>query len=116
MIGVVVWSNAEREKSVIWCEDHGALAYLQGRENLGSGHAAWPEAGDLLELETEIIGPLRHARAVALISERHCPQLPAVLLREAASGEPHLRLVASQDVSGHTVASGAAPVRIAAAC
>ena len=49
MIGVVVWSNAEREKAVIWCEDHASLAYLQGRQNLIAA-GQWPSPGDLLEL------------------------------------------------------------------
>lgn len=98
MIGVVVWSNVAKEKAVVWCEDQGSLAYLQGRADLLNTHA-WPEPGDLLELETEVIGNLRHARQVSVLSEQGCPELPQ-LLRAAAPAdrrEPHLRVVATRE-------------------
>lgn len=93
MIGVIVWSSADREKAVIWCEDHAALAYLQGHENL-TNPGRWPQPGDLVELESEMAGQLRHARRVTLISEREYAHLPE-LLRGCAPTEPRLRLVAS---------------------
>lgn len=96
MIGVVVWSNADREKAVIWCEDHAALAYLQGQENLLNA-SQWPQPGDLVELESEVVGPLRHARRVAMLSEQAHAHLPG-LLRGAVPAEPHLRVVASNPV------------------
>lgn len=109
MIGVVVWSSAERQKAVIWCEDQGALAYLQGAENLAPSQSIWPDAGDLLELETEVVGPLRHARRVSLIGEGVCPQIPAILRGETpAQAKPkqtvHLRLVANTERSVAAVA------------
>ena len=91
MIGVVVWSSEDRQKAVIWCEDHGALAYLQGRADL-VGDQMWPDAGDLLELESETIGALRHARNVSILSDRRCAQLPE-MLRAQITPEPKLRLV-----------------------
>lgn len=93
MIGVVVWSNPERQKAVIWCDDQGALAYLEGPEHLMTG-TSWPSAGDLLELDSETVGDLRHARAVTLLNPRHCPELPQIL-RNGATDEAPLRLVAS---------------------
>ena len=94
MIGVVVWSSAEREKAVIWCEDHAALAYLQGRENLAHP-ACWPQPGDLVELESEVIGALRNARRVTMLSEQECAHLPAMLRATTPPAEPHLRIVSS---------------------
>lgn len=94
MIGVVVWSSAEREKAVIWCEDHAALAYLQGRENLTNA-ACWPQPGDLVELESEIVGALRNARRVAMLSEQEFAHLPGMLRASAPPAEPHLRIVSS---------------------
>ena len=98
MIGVVVWSSAEREKAVIWCEDHAALAYLQGRENLAHD-ACWPQPGDLVELESEIIGALRNARRVTMLSEQEFAHLPAMLRASTPPAtppaEPHLRVVSS---------------------
>ena len=95
MIGVIVWSSEEREKAVIWCEDHASLAYLQGRDNL-QNKAVWPGPGDLVELECEVTSTLRHARHVSMVSEQGCPGLPAMLqARGDAPREPHLRLVAT---------------------
>lgn len=116
MIGVIVWSNADREKAVIWCEDQGALAYLQGRENLAVAAMPWPEAGDLMELETEDIASLRHARRVSLLAEGGCPALPDMLRQNAAPAEPRLRLVSSQEALPRTpdrVAVPVAPLRAA---
>lgn len=93
MIGVVVWSSAERQKAVIWCEDQGALAYLQGSDMLTAG-TAWPVAGDLLELDSETVGDLRYARSVSMLNHQHCVELPD-LLKESAAQERPLRLVAS---------------------
>ncbi len=92
MIGVVVWSNAEREKAVIWCEDHASLAYLQGRENLAQA-ACWPQPGDLVELESELSGALRNARRVTMLSEQEFSHLPAMLRASSVPAEPHLKVV-----------------------
>ncbi|MCT4333404.1 hypothetical protein MU516_11070 [Paracoccus sp. YLB-12] len=98
MIGVVVWSSDAREKAVIWCEDQGALAYLQGRDNLICDRR-WPEPGDLLELDCELIGDLRHARDVSILSEQVCPHLPGMLRKVHCDKSParQLRLVASRE-------------------
>ncbi|MCS5602013.1 MAG: hypothetical protein ACU0DB_12610 [Paracoccus sp. (in: a-proteobacteria)] len=114
MIGVVVWSNAEREKAVIWCEDHASLAYLQGRQNLIAA-GQWPSPGDLLELETEIVGNLRHARNVSLVSEQGCRQLPQMLRHSSKAAPPRLKLVASnQQAPSRADSEDIAPIRIGA--
>lgn len=94
MIGVVVWSCKDRKKAVIWCEDQASLAYLQGSENLNHS-PAWPQPGDLVELESETIGELRHARNVQVLSEQGCASLPEILRNSAEPVEPHLRVVSS---------------------
>ncbi|MDM7458394.1 MAG: hypothetical protein P3W94_003370 [Paracoccus sp. (in: a-proteobacteria)] len=105
MIGVVVWSNETREKAIIWCEDQATLAYLQGRENLADPRAAWPQPGDLVELETRTIGNLRHALDVSLVSEQGCPDLPRILSATAADtsqtpgDQTKLRLIASRETN-----------------
>ncbi|SCX90714.1 hypothetical protein [Paracoccus tibetensis] len=111
MIGVVVWASEIREKAIIWCEDQATLAYLQGRENLSSAEASWPRPGDLVELETETLGSLRHARGVTLISEQCCPDLPRLLAdaKPTAAAEPtHLRVVSSTDIRPAPAADEAA--------
>lgn len=78
MIGVILWSSPAKEKAVIWCEDHGSLAYLQGQENLAAPDD-WPEAGDLVELEVEPMNDLRYARSVSLVSGNKRSELPTLL-------------------------------------
>lgn len=100
MIGVVVWSSKDREKAVIWCEDQASLAYLQGQSNL-SNQDRWPEPGDLVELESEMVGSLRHARNVQVLSEQGCAALPELLQKASQSQPPapHLRVVSSSAAS-----------------
>lgn len=93
MIGVVVWSSGSREKAIIWCEDQATLAYLQGSDNLVDPRK-WPQPGDLVELETQTIGNLRHAFEVSMLSEQCCPQIPRILAEvPVPPRQPHLRVV-----------------------
>ncbi|MBU2958171.1 hypothetical protein Q4511_05120 [Paracoccus sp. 1_MG-2023] len=97
MIGVVVWSCASLEKAIIWCEDQDNLAYLKGTTGLAQP-IQWPEAGDLVELETEAVGNLRQAFGVTMLSEKSCPELPRMLseAERPVARPPHLRVVSSQ--------------------
>lgn len=100
MIGVIVWSSAAKLKAVIWCEDQGALAYLQGDDNV-LGDLGWPEAGDMVELETEVRNELRHAFNVRIVTERKFSELPELL--RGAGGQPvqarpELKIVSSQEL------------------
>lgn len=99
MIGVVVWSSAAREKAIIWCEDQSTLAYLQGRVNFADP-VKWPQAGDLVELDSVTVGDLRHARNVSILSEQAALHLPQILATfEAEPCGPQLRLVTSHDIA-----------------
>lgn len=117
MLGVVVWSNEPRCKAVIWCEDQGDLAYLVGMTNLSKA-GAWPEAGDLVELESTLEGGLRLACNVRMVSRGAGAALPQALHAQTASTpgvDPVVRresarprLVANRDpimASGPAVAS-----------
>ncbi|MFG6079508.1 hypothetical protein ACEUZ9_003939 [Paracoccus litorisediminis] len=95
MIGVVLWSDPPREKAIIWCEDHAALAYLQGRDNLLA--EKWPEAGDLVELDCEDVGQHRLARRVSLLSAPGKSQLPGILRKMADTPPPPLRVISNDD-------------------
>lgn len=94
MLGVVVWSNEKRCKAVIWCEDQGALAYLEGMTSLLRA-GSWPEAGDLVELESELEGGLRLARNVRLVSQGVGAALPQAL-RTQADAAPAKRSVVNR--------------------
>lgn len=112
MIGVILWSNAAKEKAVIWCEDHGALAYLQGAENL-LVLDSWPEAGELVELEVEMIHELRYARSVSLVSGNRRSGLPGLLRdigEKTAGSRPVLRVISNREPDSHQQ-----PLKVAAA-
>ncbi|MFV0411454.1 MAG: hypothetical protein ACK5LJ_17680 [Paracoccus sp. (in: a-proteobacteria)] len=96
MIGVVIWSSESNDKAVIWCEDQGPLAYLKGRDALLE-EAEWPVPGDLLRLECETVGNLRHAHSVSVIAPKVCPQLPDALLRQTNRPASNLRVVSRND-------------------
>lgn len=98
MIGVVVWSNLARKQAVIWCEDHAALAYLAGEENCVE-RGTWPEPGDMVELEDEVVGELRCARRVRPLTEDRLPLLPELLRRGRSDSAPsprHLMVVSNR--------------------
>lgn len=124
MLGVVVWSNETRSKAVIWCEDQGALAYLEGVANLAATVAIWPSAGDLVELDCVLEGGLRLARNVRLVSPGVGAALPRALraraVRAETAAEPadpaipagdlsHLRLVSDRAVANCPLAGPTAP-------
>jgi hypothetical protein len=104
MIGVVVWSNPAREKAVIWCDDHEALAYLEGCQNL-DGCDRWPEPGDLLEFETRLSGEMRFAHGVTVLGDEGRAVLPD-LLRD---GGVSRRSRQSQRAGARTTQGGDAP-------
>ena len=85
MIGVVVWSSVDKEKAVIWCEDHGPLAYLAGRVGTAVT-GAWPGEGSLVEVETITDGGVR--RVIRLTPVGREISLAPRLLRECDEAEP----------------------------
>ncbi|RMC33228.1 hypothetical protein [Paracoccus alkanivorans] len=78
MIGVVIWDRKESESAVIWCEDQASLVYLEGRDQLRDP-SYWPRPGDLVELEDEVIGKLRHARHVSHVPQEKGGAIPQEL-------------------------------------
>lgn len=96
MIGVVIWSSESSRKAVIWCEDQGPLAYLRGCDSLLE-QIDWPVPGDLLRLECETVGNLRHAHSVSVIAPKVCPQLPDALLGQTNRPASHLHVVSRCD-------------------
>lgn len=61
MLGVVLWSDTTDNKAVIWCEDHGELAYFNGEGGTAFEGVAL-DAGDLVQFEMEQASELRLAR------------------------------------------------------
>lgn len=60
MIGVVLWSDRTDHKAVIWCEDHGELAFWHEPEHGPEGGTPL-NVGDLVAFDMHDGENLRHA-------------------------------------------------------
>ena len=82
--GVVLWADASDNRAVIWCEDHGSLAFYSEPEI--SRHGGVPlDAGDLIEFDMREDEDFRRAHNLCRVKPRHAPDLPGNLHREAAN-------------------------------
>lgn len=61
MLGVVLWSDNTENTAVIWCEDHGELAYFSGNQGLPVGDVTL-DAGDLVQFDLQQHQNLRMAQ------------------------------------------------------
>ena len=72
MYGVVLWSDTEDQKAVIWCEDHGDLAfYRQPRD----GQSVMLDAGDWIQFDMTMERHLRYAHNPRLVADGVFPDL-----------------------------------------
>lgn len=91
MYGVVLWSSKDEARAVIWCEDHGDLAYYDG-----AGESAFDgvslDAGDLVSFSVSETRELRMASNPRLVAEGQYPGLADSLMmqesRPPQSAEP----------------------------
>jgi len=82
MLGVVLWCDSAALRALIWCEDHGELAYYQAGE-AGAVPVA-VEAGDLVHVVLSATHGMRRARTLRVVARRADAELPRRLAREAA--------------------------------
>lgn len=61
MYGVILWSNSDDRKAVIWCEDQGHLAYYEDELPTDGGTGAFFDAGDYVEFDVFIDDTLHRA-------------------------------------------------------
>lgn len=74
MFGVVLWSDTDDNKAVIWCEDHGNLAFYNGG-NHPSLDVFDFDAGDLVQFELTEEQHMRYARNPKRVSQSLYPSL-----------------------------------------
>lgn len=79
MYGVVIWSDQSTNRAVIWCEDHGDLAYFKG-DVMGT-EASAISPGDLVEFDLTSSDERRLADAPRLIARKTHPSLVKDLKR-----------------------------------
>ncbi|WP_415920352.1 hypothetical protein [Tateyamaria sp. SN6-1] len=68
MIGVILWSDPAAEKAVIWCEDHGDLAFLS-RPDAVQLPEGFVDVGDVVEFDISARKNTRLAKNVTVVSE-----------------------------------------------
>lgn len=81
MFGVILWKDPVENQALIWCEDHGELAYFDGNHP-GAGQIEPISAGDLVQFELKI-GARRFARKPRRVAENSYPFLAARLTQAA---------------------------------
>lgn len=90
MFGVVLWSDVQEHKAVIWCEDHGDLAFY--RQECGDA-AMHLDAGDLVQFDMTTDRHQRLAHNPRLVAEGVCPDIADVL---SSAGPQSQKPAASQ--------------------
>lgn len=87
MYGVVLWADDCDSKAVIWCEDHGNLAYYSAAEqNIHKGFAL--DAGDLIQFDLREEADIRKARNLQRVDAGYAPDLARNLRSKAEAPAP----------------------------
>lgn len=84
MYGVVLWSDAFDQKAVIWCEDHGDLAYYAGGAQSAHGGVSL-DPGDLIEFDLDDHRDYRAACNLAHVCTHYVAGLSDAVRRRATS-------------------------------
>ncbi|TCL09738.1 hypothetical protein BXY66_1795 [Shimia isoporae] len=79
MLGVVLWHDKKRNRAVIWCEDHGKLAYFNGNEALQGCDSNTLGEGDLVRFDVSEERTLRYARNPTTVQRGVGYGLPAIV-------------------------------------
>lgn len=80
MFGVVLWSDSASGKAVIWCEDHGDLAFYTETE---TGSQVLLEEGDLVEFDIMLDRQFRFANNPRVVSNSYSSGLADALTYSA---------------------------------
>ncbi len=107
MYGVVLWSDQTDGKAVIWCEDHGDLAYFNGA--LDGARMPDMDAGDLVQFDLWQDARVRRATNPRLVANQHYAGLADGLVQNA-SHMPQ-RKSAPRALTGRVISFAAAAQR-----
>ncbi|MEP5151883.1 hypothetical protein [Planktotalea sp.] len=78
MLGVVIWTAATENKAIIWCEDHGELAYLDQTPHKAVSAERFDE-GDLIQFDLALMENVRLAQNPRRIAQHYCSDLDNVV-------------------------------------
>ncbi|WP_143093049.1 hypothetical protein [Celeribacter neptunius] len=84
MDGIVLWVDAESDKAMIWCSDHGDLAYVSSAEAL-VGTTTMPEVGTMVSIKTRIVNGIRFCYQLTPLQRNAAPELAQALRNIAAA-------------------------------
>jgi hypothetical protein len=84
MFGVVLWSDADERKAVIWCEDHGDLAFYN-QPDVSAGIQL--DAGDWVQFDLTMDRQMRLAHNPRLVQEGVCHDLAGTLYSAVPKSE-----------------------------
>ena len=76
MFGVVLWSDRKENKAVIWCEDHGDLAFYRA---CGEDAGVPLDTGDWVQFDLTTERNMRFARNPRLVAEGAYPGIAEAL-------------------------------------
>lgn len=82
MTGVVLWANEGHSSAVVWCDDHGDLAYFSSGDSLHDGVTL--DAGDLIAFEVAQDRDVRRVNNPRPLDRGHAPHLAVDLARVPA--------------------------------
>jgi len=80
MLGLVLWADDAARRAIIWCEDHGDLAWYEASDD-----AAEPVgAGDMVYADLHAARGLRRVRGLRVVARGVASDLPRRVSRAAA--------------------------------
>lgn len=74
MFGVVLWSDGTDSKALIWCEDHGDLAYFNAGDDTDRVRPSL-DPGDIVQFEMTEEPQMRRAWNPRIVAEEQYPTL-----------------------------------------
>lgn len=101
MYGVVLWSDPKCDRALIWCEDHGSLAFYNAQTKKNEKKPAF-ESGDLVRFKSRDTRDMRIAEELEVIATDEYPSL-ARELRQAGHSESAPSLAASMAAQGSNI-------------
>ena len=90
MFGVVLWSDQIRKRAVIWCEDHGDLAFFSGDDEKTMDGTVM-EPGDLVQFDVRSERHMRLASNPKLVATDEYPTLANDLMKAGSDLEINVK-------------------------
>ena len=85
MIGVVLWADRTDNRAVIWCADHGRLAYWDSEDAIEATSPSL-DAGDIIRFDLDGDARRRKARNPELVQEQACPNIAERMVSNGGPG------------------------------